>query len=139
MVPGVKLLQLRRQLRGLELIVKSDTMDGLKPLESLKLTCNVKSNWHAFKQRFQLHSETLGLDSKPDSKKVALELTIADPQAVKVYNTFVFADNQDHMKLDVVPNLMLTVLQRRTRYAKDISYVLECSSKAKLLPVFSPT
>ncbi|GAA6095643.1 uncharacterized protein K02A2.6-like isoform X1 [Tachysurus ichikawai] len=58
-------------------------MDGLKPLESLKLTCNVKSNWHAFKQRFQLHSETLGLDSKPDSKKVALELTIADPQAVK--------------------------------------------------------
>lgn len=79
-----------------------DVMDGLKPSEHLKLTGNVDSNWRSFKQQFRLYIEAMGLDSKPDARKVALLLTIAGPQAIEVYNTFVFDEAEDRLKLDTV-------------------------------------
>lgn len=77
-------------------------MDGVKPPEHLKLTGNVDSNWRTFKQQFRLYIEAMGLDSKPDARKVALLLTIAGPQAIEVYNTFVFVGEEDPLKLDTV-------------------------------------
>lgn len=70
-------------------------MDTLKPLENLKLTGNVDSNWHSFRQHFKLYMTAIGMDTKPEARKVALLLTIAGPQAIEVYNTFVFDENED--------------------------------------------
>ncbi|KAL0150957.1 hypothetical protein M9458_053744 [Cirrhinus mrigala] len=77
-------------------------MDTLKPPENLKLTGNVDSNWRSFKQQFELYMAAIGMDTKPEARKVALLLTIAGPQAIEVYNTFVFNENEDRNKLDDV-------------------------------------
>lgn len=74
----------------------------LKPPEKLKLTGNVDENWRAFKQQFNLYVTAMGLETKPDTRKVALLLTLAGPQAIEVYNTFVFDTAEDNEKLDVV-------------------------------------
>lgn len=74
----------------------------LKPPESLKWTGNVDENWRAFKQQFHLYVTAMGLETKPDTRKVALLLTVAGPQAIEVYNTFVFDAPEDNDKLDVV-------------------------------------
>ncbi|XP_034086217.1 uncharacterized protein LOC117555439 [Gymnodraco acuticeps] len=77
-------------------------MDSLKPPETLKLSGNVDSNWRTFKQQFQLYITAMGLETKPDARKVALLLTIAGPQAIEVYNTFVYEEQADKDKLDKV-------------------------------------
>ena len=74
----------------------------LKPPESLKLTGNVDENWRTFKQRFHLYVAAMGLETKPEARKVALMLTIAGPQAIEVFNTFVFDSPDESEKLDVV-------------------------------------
>lgn len=74
----------------------------LRPPESLRLTGNVDENWRAFKQQFDLYVTAMGLDAKPDTRKVALLLTLAGPQAIEVYNTFVFDMEDDKDKLDAV-------------------------------------
>lgn len=77
-------------------------MDSIKPPESLKLMGNVDSNWRAFKQHFQLYIVAVGFESKPDARKVALLLTVAGPQAIEVYNTFVYEEPGDKDKFDIV-------------------------------------
>ncbi|KAL6477262.1 hypothetical protein MHYP_G00130970 [Metynnis hypsauchen] len=79
--------------------MRSDMMDGLRTPEHLKLTGNVDSNWRAVQQQFRLYLEAVGLDTKSDARKVALLLTIAGPQAVEVYNTFIFDEEGDDTKL----------------------------------------
>lgn len=76
-------------------------MDSMKPPGPLKLTGNVDANWRAFKQRFQLYVSAVGLDSKPDERKIAMLLTTAGPEALEVYNTFTF-EMEEENKLDVV-------------------------------------
>lgn len=44
----------------------------------------------------------MGLETKPDARKVGLLLTIGGPQAIEVYNMFVYV-NEDHKdKLDIL-------------------------------------
>lgn len=82
---------------------ESDKMDTLKPPENLKLTGNVDSNWQrSLKQQFELYMAAIGVDEAPEPRKVALLLTIAGPQAIEVYNTFVFGVNEDKNNLDDV-------------------------------------
>ncbi len=57
-------------------------MDAVKPLESLKLTGNVDISWRTFKQQFTLYMQAVGLDDESDSRKIALLLTVAGPQAI---------------------------------------------------------
>lgn len=66
-------------------IVKSNMMDGLKPLQHLQLMVNVDSDWHHFKQQFLLYPEAMGLNLKPGARKVDLLLTIAGLQVSKIY------------------------------------------------------
>lgn len=62
----------------------------LKLSESLSLSVDVDENWLFFKQQFNLYVMAMGLELKPDTRKIALLLTLAGPQAIEVYNTFVF-------------------------------------------------
>ncbi|KAL1268897.1 hypothetical protein QQF64_034260 [Cirrhinus molitorella] len=82
-------------------------MDTLKPPENLKLAGNVDSNWCRFQQHFELYMAAIGMDTKADERKVALLLTIAGPQAIEVYNTFVFGEE---MMLKIMsPNADATI------------------------------
>lgn len=49
-----------------------------------------------------MYIAAMGLETKLDARKIALLLTIAGPQAIEVYNTFVYDDADDKDKLDVV-------------------------------------
>lgn len=44
----------------------------------------------------------IGLDSKPDTRKMALLLKVAGPQAIEVFNTFEFVAPEDQGKYDKV-------------------------------------
>lgn len=76
-------------------------MDAVKPPQSLKLTGSVDSSWRTFKQQFTLYMQAVGLDGKADSRKIALLLTVAGPQAIEVYNTFTFAEAADGEKYEI--------------------------------------
>ncbi|KAE8291509.1 Retrovirus-related Pol polyprotein from transposon 17.6 Protease [Larimichthys crocea] len=77
-------------------------MESVKPPEPLNWTGNVDCEWQTFKQRFKLYLQALGLDTKSDARKIALLLTVAGPQAVEVYNTFVFAERDHQEQFDMV-------------------------------------
>ena len=70
-------------------------MESVKPPDAVNWTGNVDCEWRTFKQRFLLYLQAVGLDDKPDARKIALLLTIAGPQSVEVFNTFVFANAAD--------------------------------------------
>lgn len=77
-------------------------MENLKPPEPLKWTGNVDCEWSTFKQRFKLHLQALGWDTKPEAKKFRMILTVAGPQAVEVFNTFVFANEDESEQFNKV-------------------------------------
>ncbi len=77
-------------------------MESVKPPDAVNWTGNVDCEWRTFKQRFTLYLQALGLDTKPDARKIALLLTVVGPQAVEVFNTFVYADGEDKDKYDTV-------------------------------------
>lgn len=77
-------------------------MESVRPPDAVSWTGNVDCEWRTFKQRFMLYLMATGLDDKPDAHKIALLLTIAGPQAVEVYNTFVYAEGEDSSKFDTV-------------------------------------
>ena len=77
-------------------------MESVKPPDAVNWTGNVDCEWRTFKQRFMLYLQAVGLDSKPDARKIALLLTVAGPQAVEVFNTFVYTDGEDKDKFDTV-------------------------------------
>lgn len=70
-------------------------MDAVKPPGPLKLTGNVDANWRTFKQHFQLYIAAVGVDQRAEERKIAMLLTVADPEAIEVFNTFVFAQPDD--------------------------------------------
>lgn len=63
---------------------------------------NVEGKWQCFKQQFELYMAAIGLDSKPDTRRMMLLLTVAGPQAIKVLNMFEFAPPEDQGKYDKV-------------------------------------
>ena len=60
------------------------------------------SNWRSFKQQFELYMAAIGLDDKPDARKIALLLTVAGPQAIEVFNTSEFGEDDDKEKYDTI-------------------------------------
>ena len=69
-------------------------MNQLKAPTELRLSGNVQDNWNKFKQRFELYLTATGMSDKPEQRKVALFLTIAGPEALEVYNTFTFTEDE---------------------------------------------
>ncbi len=75
-------------------------MNAVKPPGPLKLTGNVDASWRAFKQQFLLCIAAVGVDRRADERKIAMLLT--SPEAIEVFNTFVFAQPEDKYKFDEV-------------------------------------
>ena len=82
-------------------------MNQLKPPNELKLAGNVEENWTHFKLRLDLYLIATNSDKKEDKQKIAILLTVAGPDAVEIYNTFEFTeDERDKFQsvIDKFPN-----------------------------------
>ena len=70
--------------------------------------------------------QALGLDDKPDVRLIALLLTVAGPQAVEVFNTFMFDSEDDKEKFDMV----VTKFDEHCSPKKNETYV--CRSRIQI-------
>ena len=69
-------------------------MDQIKPPSHLQCTGNVGESWRRFIQAFELYLMAIGADSKSDKQRIAIFLTVAGQEALEIYNTFTFTDEE---------------------------------------------
>ena len=77
-------------------------MDALPPPALLELSGNLSENWKKFKQRFQLYIDATGAAEKNNKQKMSLLLHVIGEPALDLYNTFVWEETEDCLKLDKV-------------------------------------
>uniref|UniRef100_A0A6B0V865 Putative tick transposon n=1 Tax=Ixodes ricinus TaxID=34613 RepID=A0A6B0V865_IXORI len=73
-------------------------MDFVKPPGPLSTTGEISKNWRIFKQRFELFLTASEPSDKPrpKSSKAALLLSIAGEEAIEIFNTFNFAEDESN-------------------------------------------
>ena len=69
-------------------------MDQIKPPGHLQCTGNVGESWRRFIQALELYLMTIAADSKSDEQRIAIFLTVAGQEALEIYNTFTFTDEE---------------------------------------------
>ena len=69
--------------------------ESIRQPDELVLGGNIAENWRKFKQEFELYLIATGLDTKTSRQKIALLLHVARKQAIEVYNTFSFTEEED--------------------------------------------
>lgn len=74
-------------------------MDKLSPPEQLSLQGNVAENWRKWKQRFELFVAASGLSEKDEKVQAATLLHVAGPEALEIYNTFLWENEGDERKV----------------------------------------
>ena len=73
---------------------------GLPPPEPLKiLDGNTAQKWKKFKQKWDNYEVATGVAGKEQSTRVATLLTVIGEEAVDVYNTFIWDEEGDHLKV----------------------------------------
>ena len=77
-------------------------MNKFRPPEPLVFEGNISEQWDRWKQQFLLYITATESDEKPDNIKTSIFLTCIGKQGLEIYNTFVFADDGDKMKLKPV-------------------------------------
>ena len=77
-------------------------MQGIAPPKPLDLSsASTIDNWKTWKQMWENYSIVAGINRQPEHFKIALFLHSIGPDALKVYNTFVYteAENRDDIKI----------------------------------------
>ena len=75
----------------------------LVPPEPLNLTGNnIAENWRRWKQRFELFSLASGLSEKDEKVQAATLLHTAGAEALEVYNTFAWENDEDKNKVEKI-------------------------------------
>lgn len=69
-------------------------MEHFKPPSHLKLEGNVAENWKLWKQKFNNYLKATEADKKPEPQQIAIFLHVAGDDALEVYNTFTFSDEE---------------------------------------------
>ena len=77
-------------------------MQQFQPPEPLSFDGNLAENWRRWKQRFEIYMTASGRDAKPDTVKSATFLHVAGPEALEVFNTLTFDNEDDQKKLSVL-------------------------------------
>ncbi|KAJ8029680.1 hypothetical protein HOLleu_29132 [Holothuria leucospilota] len=77
-------------------------MERYKPPPPLSLQGNLAENFKRWKQRFQLYLEASELSTKPEKHQCAVLLHVAGDEALELYNTFTFADEESKEKVNDV-------------------------------------
>ena len=73
------------------------------------------------------------MSDNPEQIKVALFLTITGPEALEVYNTFTFTEDERGKLQPVIDKFEAQCNHPTNRDLRDISTVVECSRKEKQL------
>ncbi|KAK3732947.1 hypothetical protein RRG08_002557 [Elysia crispata] len=68
----------------------------------LHLEGNLSENWRKWQQRFQLYLEAAELDRKPKKQQKAILLHTIGPDALELFNTFTFTDEEDTDDIHVI-------------------------------------
>ena len=63
---------------------------------------NLAEEWKQWQQRFDIYMVATEVTKKPDAVQVAIFLSCIGEEAVKIYNTFVYADGEDRNKLNTI-------------------------------------
>lgn len=66
----------------------------VKPPEALSLIGNVSENWRRFWQRFDLFMKATDLDTRDESKKIAVFLNIIGDDGLELFNSFTLSDTE---------------------------------------------
>ena len=74
-------------------------MDKLNKPDPLSLEGNISENWRRWKQQFEIFMTATGTDDKSDDVKSATLLHFAGSEALEVYNTFTWANEEDQKKI----------------------------------------
>ena len=69
-------------------------MDQIKPHSHLQCTGNVGESWRRLIQTFELYLMAIAADSKSDKQRIVIFLTVAGLEALEIYNTFTFTDEE---------------------------------------------
>ncbi|KAK8767070.1 hypothetical protein V5799_006149 [Amblyomma americanum] len=91
-------------------------MDLLKPPEPLQLSGNLSQNWKRFKQKLELFikATTPKDDPRSGAAKAALLLSVAGDEALDVFNTFTFGEQEDKEDYD-------TLVRKFEAYCAEVS------------------
>ena len=74
----------------------------LHPPKPMDFTGKMADNWKKFKQRFELYKVASGAHVKNDETQVPLLLHVMGDEALEVYNSFTWADDEEKNKYEVV-------------------------------------
>ena len=69
--------------------------ESIRQPDELVLSGNIAENWRKFMQEFELYMLAAGYDEKPSKQKIALLLHVSSKQAIEVYNTFAFSEEEE--------------------------------------------
>ena len=65
---------------------------------------NLAEEWKQWQQRFDIYMVATEVTNKRDAVQVAIFLSCIGEEAVKIYNTFIYADGADRNKLNTIRN-----------------------------------
>ena len=75
--------------------------EGFAKPSLLILEGNVAENWRRFKQKFEIYLVASGHDKKTKKEKTCILLNLAGEQAIEIYNTFAYVEDESE-DIDVV-------------------------------------
>jgi hypothetical protein len=86
----------------------------------LEFEGNVAENYRRFRQQFEIYMSATGFDARnvPKKKQAAILLNIAGEEAIEVFNTFTFAEDEDTDD----PEDILAKFQNYCELKKNITY-----------------
>ena len=61
----------------------------------LKIDGNISESWKFFKQQFDIYMVSTEKSKKPEKVKTAILLRCLGPQAIRIFNTFYFANEAE--------------------------------------------
>ena len=76
--------------------------EGFAKPSPLILEGNVTENWRRFKQKFEIYLVASGHEKKTKKEKTCILLNLAGEQAIEIYNTFAYVEEESEEDVDVV-------------------------------------
>ncbi|XP_074025754.1 uncharacterized protein [Leptinotarsa decemlineata] len=76
--------------------------DQTRAPEEFSFSGDLSGNWKLWKQKFDLYLIASGKTSKADPVKIAILLNLLGDEAIKIYNTFEYEEDEEREKLATI-------------------------------------
>ena len=70
-------------------------MEGFVKPSQISFEGNVAENWGRFKQKYEIFVVASGYEKKSNKEKCCMPLNLAGEQAIEVYNTFTYGEEEE--------------------------------------------